>query len=108
MKIYIYIILMSVTTYLLRVLPLTLIRGRIKSRFVSSFLYYIPCACLAAMTFPAILSATDSIISGTVGFAVAFLLAYFERSLVVVAASSCAAVFICERLIEVLPRIIGG
>ena len=100
MKIYIYIILMAVTTYLLRVLPLTVM--------FSSFLYVVRCACLAALTCPAMLGATVSVIGAAVGFGVAFLLAYLEKSLVVVAASSCAAVFVCERIIEALPGIMGG
>ena len=58
-KIYLYILLMAIVTYLIRALPLTLIRKEIKSRFIKSFLHYVPYATLAAMTFPAILSATD-------------------------------------------------
>ena len=103
MKIYIYIILMAVTTYLLRVLPLTVIRGKIKSRFLSSFLYYIPCACLAAMTFPAILTATaGGIISGAAGLIVALIVAYREKSLLTVALFACAAVFVAERIMGFL------
>ncbi len=106
MKIYIYIIVMAVTTYLIRMLPLTVFRKKIKSRFINSFLHYIPCACLTAMTFPAILSSTSEPISAAIGFAVALVLAYFEKSLVVVAASGCAAVFIAEQLISRLPAVL--
>ena len=70
-NIYIYILVMAVVTYLIRMLPLAIWRKEITSPFVKSFLYYVPYACLAAMTFPAILSATASVISGAVGFAVA-------------------------------------
>ena len=60
---YMYILVMAVVTYLIRVLPLTLIRKEIKNKFVKSFLYYVPYATLAAMTFPAILYAADYMIS---------------------------------------------
>ena len=97
-NIYIYLLIMGGVTYLIRVLPLTLIRKQIKNRFLKSFLFYVPYACLAAMTFPAILSATTSVISGAVGFAVALYLAYKERSLLTVALIACAAVFVVERV----------
>ena len=95
-RLYLYIILMAVVTYLIRALPLTLIRKEIKSRFIQSFLYYVPYATLAAMTFPAILSATDYVISSVIGFAVALILAFNKKSLLTVAAFSCAAAFIAE------------
>ena len=95
-RLYMYIILMAVVTYLIRALPMTLIRKEIKSRFIKSFLYYVPYATLAAMTFPAILSATDYVISSVVGFAVALVLAFNRRSLLTVAGFSCAAAFIVE------------
>ena len=100
--IYIYIIVMAVTTYLIRAIPLTLLKKPIKNQFFRSFLHYIPTACLTAMTFPAILYATNDMISGGVGLAVAVVLAFFNRSLIVVAASSCVAVFITEQLIHLL------
>jgi O-antigen/teichoic acid export membrane protein len=64
---YLYILTMALTTYLIRVLPLTLFRRPIRSRFLRSFLHYVPYCCLTAMTFPAILSSTESVLSG--GFA---------------------------------------
>ena len=70
MSIYIYILVMAVTTYLIRALPLTVFRKPIKSRFLRSFLHYVPTACLTAMTFPAILYATENWISGAVGLGV--------------------------------------
>ena len=100
MKIYIYVLVMAVTTYLIRALPLTLLKKPIKNRFLKSFLRYVPAACLTAMTFPAILSATDHMISGAVGLAVAVLLALKNKSLIVVAVSSCAAVFLMEQLMK--------
>ena len=98
-NIYIYILVMAAVTYLIRMLPLALSRKEITSPFIRSFLYYVPYACLAAMTFPAILFATDSVISAAVGFIVALIAAYKE-SLLTVALFACAAVFIVERILE--------
>ena len=100
MNIYAYILTMALVTYLIRMLPLALFRKEITSPFVKSFLYYVPYACLSAMTFPAILYSTASLYSALAGFAVALLAAYKERSLVIVALEACAAVFICERILE--------
>ena len=97
-NVYIYILVMAVVTYLIRMLPLAIWCKEITSPFVKSFLYYVPYACLAAMTFPAILSATASVISGAVGFAVALYLAYKEKSLLTVALIACGAVFVVERV----------
>ena len=102
MNLYVYILVMALTTYLIRMLPLTLFQKVIKSRFLRSFLAYVPCACLAAMTFPAILYATNSVFSGLAGLVVAVLLAFFGKSLVTVAACSCAAVFVSEQLLSLL------
>ena len=99
MSIYLYILVMAGVTYLIRMLPLALATKEIKSNFIKSFLYYVPYACLAAMTFPAILSSTEFLISGIAGLVVAVIVAYKEKSLVVVALCACAAVFICERII---------
>ena len=100
MNIYVYIFTMALTTYLIRVLPLTIFRKPIRSRFLRSFLHYVPYACLTAMTFPAILSSTASIISGAAALIVAILLAYRGKSLIVVAVSSSAAVLIAERILK--------
>ena len=100
MSVYLYMIVMAVVTYLIRMLPLVLARREIKSKFIKSFLYYVPYACLAAMTFPAILSSTDYLISAIVGFVVAILLAYLEKSMILVALAACAAVFVCEQIIR--------
>ncbi len=98
-NVYIYIIIMAVVTYLIRVLPITLIKKEIKNRFIRSFLFYVPYAALAAMTFPAILFATESVISGVVGFGTALVAAYKERSLIQVALLACLAVFVTERIL---------
>ena len=100
MSIYIYVLVMAVTTYLIRALPLTLLKKPIRSRFLRSFLYYVPTACLTAMTFPAILTATDHVISGAVGLIVGVLLALKNKSLIVVAVASCTAVFIVDQLMR--------
>lgn len=98
MNIYLYIAAMALTTYLVRMLPLTAFRKPIQSRFIRSFLHYVPYACLTAMTFPAILQDTASMLSGATALAVAILLAYLNQSLIVVALASSAAVFLVERL----------
>ncbi len=98
-KVYIYIIVMALVTYLIRMLPLALIRRQINSRFVKSFLYYVPYATLSAMTFPAILWATGSVVSAAVGFAVALVLSFKEKSMITVALCACLAVFVAERFI---------
>ena len=95
-NVYAYILLMAVVTYAIRALPLTLIRKEIKSTFIRSFLYYVPYATLAAMTFPAILNATDNQISALAGFGVALILAFNKKSLLTVAGLACATAFIVE------------
>ncbi|MBQ8590614.1 MAG: AzlD domain-containing protein [Firmicutes bacterium] len=98
-NVYLYILVMAGVTYLIRVLPLTLIRQQIKSQFIQSFLHYVPYATLSAMTFPAILTSTSSMIAATGGFIVAMVAAWKERSLVQVAAFACITVFILERFL---------
>ncbi len=100
-NVYIYILVMAVVTYLIRMLPLTLIRGTIKSPFIRSFLYYVPYVTLSVMTFPAILHATDSVWSGLAGFLTALLLPYFGKGLVFTSLVSCAVVFLTELLLGV-------
>ena len=102
MSIYIYIFTMALTTYLIRMLPLTIFRKPIRSRFLRSFLHYVPYACLTAMTFPAILTATDHVISGATGLIVGVLLALKNKSLIVVAVASCVTVFLVEQLMGIL------
>ncbi|MCI7640408.1 MAG: AzlD domain-containing protein [Clostridiales bacterium] len=102
MNIYVYIFTMALTTYLIRVLPLTIFRKPIRSRFLRSFLHYVPYACLTAMTFPAILSSTASILSGAAALIVAIFLAYRGKSLIVVAVSSSAAVLIVECVLKLM------
>ena len=93
---YVYIACMAGVTYLIRVLPLTLIRGEIKNRTLRSFLYYVPYVTLAVMTFPAILSATQSPSAAAVALVLAMALAYLGQGLFPVAVASCVTVFILE------------
>ena len=92
----IYIACMAGVTFLIRVLPLTLIRKEIKNKTVKSFLYYVPYVTLAVMTFPAILSATQSPIAALVSLIAAMLLAYLGRGLFFTAVSACVVVFVLE------------
>lgn len=100
--VYIYIFVMALVTYLIRMIPLTLVRGRIENRFVRSFLYYVPYTCLTAMTFPAILYATESIWSALAGVVAAVILAFYNKSLVTVAALACAAVYVAEKILPMI------
>lgn len=102
MRIYGYILVMAVVTYLIRVIPLAIWQKEITNPFIKSFLFYVPYACLAAMTFPAILTSTGSIVSGIVGFLAALFMAYREKSLIQVAMFACGVVFIVERLLAFL------
>jgi branched-subunit amino acid transport protein len=98
-NVYIYILIMAGVSYLIRVLPLTLIRKEIKSTFLKSFLYYVPYVTLAVMTFPAILEATNSMWAGLLALIVGILLAWFGKSLLTVAVCCCLTVFVTELLI---------
>ena len=102
MSIYLYILAMALTTYLIRVLPMTIFRRPVKSRFLRSFLYYVPYACLTAMTFPAILSSTGSLVSGAAALTVAVLLAYRGRGLIVVSLASSGTDFLVDCLIGLI------
>lgn len=91
-----YLIVMAGVTYLIRVIPFVLINRKIKNRFINSFLYYIPYTVLAAMTFPAILYATGSLVSAAAGLLVAIIIAYKGKGLLTVAVGACLAVLIVE------------
>ena len=92
---FVYLFVMAGVTYLLRMIPMVLVRKKITNRFILSFLYYIPYTVLSVMTVPAIFFATD-LIPATVGFAVALFLGFKEKSLVTVAMLSCAAVLVTQ------------
>lgn len=93
-SIYIYILVMAVVSYIIRVLPLTVIRKPITNKFVKSFLFYIPYVTLTVMTFPSIIYATDSTFSGIAALVVGILLAVFTRNLFIVASGCCIVVLI--------------
>lgn len=100
MKYYLSVLLVTAAvTYLIRALPLTVFRKEIKSRFLRDFFYYIPYAVLGAMTFPAILYATRSIISAAAGFAAACIAAFFKRGLLTTALLAAAAVYVTELIL---------
>ena len=94
MTMFLYIAIMAGVTYLIRMIPFTLFRKKIKSKFIQSVLYYIPYAVLSAMTFPAIFYSTDNTVTAVVGTVIAIILAYFKLPLTVVAIAACAAAFL--------------
>lgn len=97
-----YIAVMAGVTYLIRMIPMALVRKKLQSRFIKSFLFYVPYAVLAAMTFPAIFTATDSTIASVVGCITAIILALKNKGLLIVALSASAAVFIVELILRLV------
>ena len=93
---YIYILIMASVSFMIRVLPLTLIRRPITNRFLKSFLYYVPYATLAVMTFPAIIQATQSPLSGAAALVIGIILAWMNAGLFPVAVTCCMVVLILE------------
>lgn len=93
---YLYLLVMSAVTIAIRLVPLTLIRGEIKNTFLRSFLYYVPYVTLAVMTFPAILSATQTPTAGALAFLAGIALAWYGASLFKVASACCLIVFLSE------------
>lgn len=98
-NIYIYILVMWGVTYLIRVLPLTLIRGQIKNRFLRSFLYYVPYVTLAVMTFPAIVTATQVPLAGALALCAGVVLAWLGAGLFPVSVACCLVVFVVELIL---------
>lgn len=90
---FIYLFIMAGVTYLIRVVPFVIFRGKITNTFIKSFLYYVPYAVLGAMTFPAILFSTGNYASSIAGLIVACILAFREKSLLTVAIFACLAAF---------------
>ena len=93
---YLYIAVMAAVSYAIRVLPLTLIRKPIRNRFLQSFLYYVSYVTLAVMTFPAIIHATQTPISGAVALVVGAAAAWLGAGLFPVSVLCCALVFVIE------------
>ena len=90
-----YVLVMAVVTYLIRMLPFTLVRKKITNVYVKSFLHYVPYAVLGAMTFPAGIDSTGNVYTALVGVIVALVLAFLNRSLLTVAVASCISAYIC-------------
>ena len=98
-SIWLYIAIMSLVSYLIRVLPVTLIRKQIKNRFIRSVLYYLPYVTLSVMTVPAIFSITANPICGIAALVVAIVIAWFSGNLLLSASGACAAVFLLSLLL---------
>lgn len=97
--IYIYILVMAVTTYLIRMIPFVFFKKKITNKRVLAFLHFVPYSCLTVMTVPAIFYSTGSVISAVIGLAVAVVLGLLNKPLPLVALAACGAVFIAELLI---------
>ena len=97
-----YLIPMAVVTYLVRAIPLVLMKKKIENKFLLSFLHYMPYAVLTVMTIPAVFFATDHIASAIIGVGVALILAYFKKGLLTVALGASTGVFITELIIKYL------
>lgn len=95
-----YVTVMALVTYLIRMLPLVVFKKKITSRFVRSFLFYVPYAVLGAMTLPDILYSTGNMLTAAAGFGVALLLSWKEKPLLVVALSACAVVLMLQILLN--------
>ncbi|MBQ3036926.1 MAG: AzlD domain-containing protein [Lachnospiraceae bacterium] len=98
----IYLLVMALVTYAIRVIPYVCMRKEVKNKFFKSFLGYIPYTVLASMTFPVILDATSSPVTAVAGFVVAVIVAYFEKGLLQVAIWACAAVLVMELALQYL------
>lgn len=101
-RILLLIAVMALTTYLIRMLPMVLFRNKIENPVLMSFLYYVPYAVLAAMTIPDIFSSTGNVWAAAIGFIAAMIVAYFGKSLIVVAVSACAVVFAADTVMHLL------
>ncbi len=99
-KLLIIIFICALVMYLLRMLPLVFCKGKIKNKFLQSFLTYVPYAVLTSMTIPEVFSCTPNFLACTLGFGTAVLLAYFGQGLLTVALSSTAVVFVIGQLVE--------
>lgn len=99
LQFWIYLLILSGSTYLVRAIPFAAVRGKLRNRFVRSFLYYIPFAVLSAMTIPAIFYATGHPLSALFGLIAAVIFALMKKSLTIVAIAACITVYILEWLL---------
>ena len=102
MGVYVYVLVMAVVTYLVRMLPFTFFRKKIENRFLKSFFYYVPYAVLGAMTFPWVLYSTGSFITAAVGCIVAVILSLCNKSIITVALSASVAAYITSLILTLL------
>lgn len=89
MNIWMYILVSALVSYLIRSMPLVLIRRDIKNTTLRSFLHYVPYVTLSVMTFPAIVETTESPAAGALALAAGMVLAWRGKSLFLVAAACC-------------------
>jgi branched-subunit amino acid transport protein len=101
-KFLVYLLVMAGVTYLVRAIPMVLIKKKITNKFILSFLHYIPYTVLSVMTVPACFYATGNTTSAIVGFIIAVIAAFFERTLIQVAALSCVGVLITEIIMSLV------
>lgn len=101
-KFLLYVAVMAGVTYLIRMLPLVIFKKKIQSRFIKSFLFYVPYAVLAAMTIPDIFFSTGNVWSAVAGLVVAVILAYFEKGLLTVALCACGGILVVESILKLL------
>lgn len=102
LKMLTYILVMALVTYLIRMIPFVLCRKKIQSKFLRNMLYYVPYAVLGAMTIPAILYSTSSMVSAVVGLGLALFFAFKNKSLIVVAAAACTGAFVTELVMSLV------
>ncbi len=96
---FLYVLVMAVVTYLIRMLPFTLVRKRITNVYVKSFLHYVPYAVLGAMTFPSVIYSTGNVYTASLGLIVALVLAFMGRSLLTVAVASCVSAYVLSLIL---------
>lgn len=99
MPIIVYMLVMALVTYAIRMLPFAFIKKKVKSKFIRSFLYYVPYAVLSAMTFPAIFYSTGDVLTAVIGSVIALVLAFFRLPLIVVALAAVASAFLSGYII---------
>ena len=97
---FVYLLILSGSTYLIRTLPFAFFKKPIENKFVKAFLYYIPYSVLAAMTLPAIFYSTGNVASSLVGLTLGCFFAYKGKGLTLVAVVSCAGALFCELIIK--------
>lgn len=98
-NVWIYILVAAIVSLLIRALPVTVLRKQITSKFIRSFLYYVPYVTLSVMTFPAIIEATKVPLAGILALAVGVVIAWWKKNLFATAISCCAVVFITELIV---------